>query len=285
MEGDLLSYLKDGHFDGVVSLVKNKHVEKMSCRCKNGDPTPLHYACFYGTPAMIEMVASECPFDSIKLDEREQIPFHIVCSRGSKEGLEALLRPLPAKLKSMGMFKMMDKQGNTGLHLSVLHDRKDIALFLLDILDEACILHKNKAGKTACHLAATKGFAVLVQKMVKKATKVVDDVDRDGRTPLICCVMEDHANTADLLVRLGCDTKIQDRQGNDARKWAEMLELDDCINAIEQKRSLVVESPAKRKMGHKGTQALSDSPVGSPKMLEAGSDVRWINFDISVSEL
>lgn len=121
----------------------------------------------------------------------------------------------------------------TLLHCSAMHGAEDSLRWLLrrprlkKVVDK-----KDRAGRTAMHLAAALGFDGCVHLLVEAAA-ALDRQDETRSTPLTLAVRFDWLSTARLLLEAGADPLVEDQQGCNALDWAKKgSEIADLMSAF-----------------------------------------------------
>ncbi|RUS69173.1 hypothetical protein EGW08_023067 [Elysia chlorotica] len=80
-----------------------------------------------------------------------------------------------------------DNEGNTPLHHACFHNREDIALLLLDKIDDSITINiANSELRTPLHIAARNGLVPVVQDLIGKGGSVLA-LDDNGYTPALSC--------------------------------------------------------------------------------------------------
>jgi len=82
----------------------------------------------------------------------------------------------------------VDIKGNSALHLALLNEHENCALFILDKIDLGSNLvnFQNSQGQTPLHLAASKGFLTCVEILLSKGADIWIKNKRQ-HTPLVSC--------------------------------------------------------------------------------------------------
>jgi ankyrin repeat protein len=98
---------------------------------------------------------------------------------------------------------LVDKSGNSALHLALLNGNENCALLLLDHLEErsasGLINIRNRAEQTPLHLAASRGFVTCVEILLSKGADLWIK-DKRSLTPILACAKSQQ--TADCLEML-----------------------------------------------------------------------------------
>ena len=90
----------------------------------------------------------------------------------------------------------VEARGNTALHLALLNEHENCALFILDHADHGVMTQQhapatlvnmaNESGQTALHLAAANGYLTCVEILLSKGADIWLR-DSKGKTPLLYC--------------------------------------------------------------------------------------------------
>ena len=85
-----------------------------------------------------------------------------------------------------------DSKDNSALHLALINEHENCALFILDKIGTNSILinYQNVNGQTPLHLAASKGFLTCVEILLSKGAHIWIKNKR-GHTPLVSCAKND----------------------------------------------------------------------------------------------
>lgn len=87
-------------------------------------------------------------------------------------------------------------------------------------------------GTTALHLAAHKGYAGVVRRLVHRRADV-NAADSHGLTPLMLAACGDHAEVADVLLRARANPKAVDTLGRTARDYAVRHQAHETLVVID----------------------------------------------------
>lgn len=200
--------------------------------------TALHIAVKKNIPKIIRLLRSKGAKEDI-LNKMNHAPIHIAVSENSKQCVKELLNSI----------NIEDNDGNTALGLAIMLKKTDIIEILLSHKN-IDLTKKNKDGKCAFHLAATKGDVETIMKILEIYPVIVDIQDNsgysalhsaaeynkldvaekliekgkaklniktiDGSTPLMLAAQGNHLSIVKLLVSEGADINAQDNDGNTA---------------------------------------------------------------------
>ncbi|XP_060569835.1 serine/threonine-protein phosphatase 6 regulatory ankyrin repeat subunit A-like [Ruditapes philippinarum] len=86
---------------------------------------------------------------------------------------------------------LADESQNTALHYACMNDHEDLALLILDKIDDQNVINKaNQDMKTALHIAAKQGLTPVVQDLIAKGASLTA-VDNKGYSPALSCAPND----------------------------------------------------------------------------------------------
>jgi ankyrin repeat protein len=172
---------------------------------------PLHVAAmnnqYYVASLLIE---ADCVLN--ERNKRGHTPFMLAAAFNSFNIMELLLKKVAIK---NDLLESIDFKGNSVLHLALLNNHENCALFILDkIENEKLINLQNKQGQTALHLAAKKGFTTVVEILLSKGANIWLQ-NKQKQTPLICCAKNEQVGEClNLMISLLMSNKLQNEQTN-----------------------------------------------------------------------
>lgn len=101
-----------------------------------------------------------------------------------------------------------------GLYSHVKHGLIGKVMAFLNVGTNPAAQVKGEEGRTALHIAASKGYLdMLLVLLYKAGTKRVDIRDNNNRTPLFYAVEKKHLSVAQFLVKAGADFRIKNTEG------------------------------------------------------------------------
>ena len=127
------------------------------------------------------------------------------------------------------------------------HASKELIQALLD--KGADVNGVNKHKKTALILAASRRKKTVVDLLLKKSPKMIDNQDADGNTALIYAAVLGFPDIVDSLLKAGAKKDIRNKDGKTALDWATINKNREIINLLD------LETAAKQKT-EKATEAL-----------------------------
>jgi len=165
-----------------------------------------------GTAALLAALLSSPAGAQFQLDMSNRSPLADAARTGDVAAVRALLANGASP-------NSVDLDSRYALILAASGDHPEIVALLakargvrLDVRD--------RAGNTAMHLAAERGYIQVAEALV--AAKMNPDLDnRSGETPLIIAARLGQLDMVILLLRAGADASRQDYTGRTALDWAE----------------------------------------------------------------
>ncbi len=79
--------------------------------------------------------------------------------------------------------KSKDENGNTALHIAIIHDQKDLFTYLVE--KDINIEEKNINGNTVMHLAAIKGYTEIIKLLIQMGANIKALNDAHERPPTL----------------------------------------------------------------------------------------------------
>ena len=127
----------------------------------NCERTPLHLACLYGHPKIVQVHKDHSHLRLIRewRDAEGNTPLQLACSGGSLGIVELLI-------KSKANAKATNKLNEMPLHIAVHHGHISIAQFLLE--NRVHIDCKTLEGHTPLHYAARENNTEMITLLVKR---------------------------------------------------------------------------------------------------------------------
>ncbi len=184
-------------------------------RNNNGD-TLLHAACVSCSCELVEEIYNILLSENVKVEEVNAIVnsvgyscLHLACEYGSLE----LTKFFIGKGCSISV---ATKDGYSSLHLSIIHNRKNIFDYLMGECDtDAVINAKTKKGETPLHIAASEIECIEYAKKIVSHPKFnsINDKDDSEETPLFNACRTGDANLVKILLNTEtrCDISVQNK--------------------------------------------------------------------------
>jgi len=211
--------------NGNKSLMKKYHSQISSIDIKEKDTgnTALHLACINGH----EKIAQSLIKYGINIDETNSEGF-VALYYAIYNGLVSTVKIL---LDHGSYMECLDKYGNSILHIACELGYLEIVKYLLEkkILNN----HKNNSYKTPLHIACQKGFLDIIRLMLYHHNDMlIDDIEGNGKTPLILACENNHLSTVKHLINSGCNIYIRDNSGKSAIYYACNINNTDMIKTL-----------------------------------------------------
>ena len=185
----------------LVQILIKDYGANPNAKDKHGN-TPLHYA---EEVDIIDMLVQGKAKTEAK-NEFHQTPLHIFAQNGQLELAKMMLR-------RGAVVDSWDHEKVTPLMRAVFENKSETAELLLAY--DASVTHKvGKDQDAVLHLAAEKGFSVVVSKILDSGPPHLVDVNirnAKNQTPLWITVLNDHPETARMLIQHGAalETEIK----------------------------------------------------------------------------
>ncbi|KAA8534034.1 hypothetical protein F0562_031551 [Nyssa sinensis] len=188
-----------------------------------------------------------------------------------------------------------DSKGWTDLHVAVAFDRTDEILRLIEVTEHGSLDCRDKEGRTALHLAASKGHERCARMLVDAGADV-DARSKDGRTALYRAAANGDRRMVEMLMELGADPTIASMdRGRSAvdvardkghKEVVEILEWGEAVlNAarrgeLKHLESLLEKDASVKYRDQYGLTALHAAAIKGHKdavmmLVEFGSDIEW----------
>lgn len=173
---------------------------------KNGN-RPLHICAMNNEyDCALLLIEVSCTLNERNI--RGHTPFMLAAAFSSFNIMEILLSD---ERESKIDLSSVDYKGNNALHLALLNNHENCALFLLDKIEpmSPMINSQNFQGQTPLHLAASKGFITVVEILLSKGADIWIKNKRQ-QTALVSCAKNDQvAECLNLMISLLVSTLSQ----------------------------------------------------------------------------
>ena len=131
-------------------------------------------------------------------------------SYACKEGLEEVITKIIEQDYSLLEAKIPPGH-YTLLHETILDKNEKSASCLMEL--GASLYAETDKGELAIHLACQQGLIKLVSDMIEIDDNLLNIKDKEGATPLMKAIGSGGDKTAEMLIELGADLKVTDKQG------------------------------------------------------------------------
>ncbi|CAF0712711.1 unnamed protein product [Brachionus calyciflorus] len=186
--------------EACVNFLIDKYNDKLNLIIELEDSNgnrPLHICAIkneYDCASLL--LESNCQINS--KNNLGQTPFMLAAFHNSFTIMELLFSDEGHKTQNLNDSKIKinhkidlsttDKDGNTALHLALLNQHENSALFILDRIESNSILInlKNKDGQTPLHLASMNGLVTVVEILLSKGADIWLKNSKN-HTPLLSC--------------------------------------------------------------------------------------------------
>lgn len=123
---------------------------------------PLHYAAHLGDVELVELLLENDKSLAYVTDEEGMSALHISAKKGHVGVMRAIITRCPDTCE------LLDKSSRTALHLAVESGKVGPVKFLLQVSEfQNLINEQDIEGNTPLHLAATRGYIIIVRLMSK----------------------------------------------------------------------------------------------------------------------
>jgi ankyrin repeat protein len=232
-----------GHLDAVQALLDADDV-KVDVRDDEYDRTPLAWAASGGYMGIVELLSRHI----VNIHSKNKFgdtPFSLSCENGNIALIKLFVEKLGVELTSRNY-----ATGETAFLRAVGTGREDIVRLLLDMDQPAEIMSdminaKAKNGRSAMHIAASKGATSVTKLLLEDHRTLPDDETGDKSTISLLAAVEARAySTVELLVTEGkANLNWTNRDGLTALKCAIENEDSEMVSLLLRFPSLDFRSP------------------------------------------
>jgi ankyrin repeat protein len=164
--------------------------------------SPLHDAVLYGEPENISDLIIKGNNVGKRTGLSKETPIHWAAKLGRLECLK-LLSNFGGSLTT----KDGSEEGNSAMHLAVIHGQEEITRWLID--NGVCVNTANNKGITPLVYATWYGYTKLVQTLVEKGANVNCQTScLNNATPLHLAVRREKQDVVRTLLKFGADPKL-----------------------------------------------------------------------------
>uniref|UniRef100_A0A182JHQ4 Histone-lysine N-methyltransferase n=1 Tax=Anopheles atroparvus TaxID=41427 RepID=A0A182JHQ4_ANOAO len=182
-----------------------------------------------------EIIISGFDIETRFRDFHDGTCLHLVSNFGSI-GMAYLII---CRAQSVDFLNILDRELRTALMCAVLGEKSDIIKLLLDCGADVTV--KGPDGMTVLHLAAKLGQQEAVRVILESARKrltardmlaFVNGVDCGSYTALVWAAENRHKETIQLLLEVGADVNICDKENNTSLHWAAMAGCSETMHLL-----------------------------------------------------
>uniref|UniRef100_A0AAG5CT98 Histone-lysine N-methyltransferase n=1 Tax=Anopheles atroparvus TaxID=41427 RepID=A0AAG5CT98_ANOAO len=182
-----------------------------------------------------EIIISGFDIETRFRDFHDGTCLHLVSNFGSI-GMAYLII---CRAQSVDFLNILDRELRTALMCAVLGEKIDIIKLLLDCGADVTV--KGPDGMTVLHLAAKLGQQEAVRVILESARKrltardmlaFVNGVDCGSYTALVWAAENRHKETIQLLLEVGADVNICDKENNTSLHWAAMAGCSETMHLL-----------------------------------------------------
>ena len=137
---------------------------------------------------------------SVPLNDGGDHLLHLACKRGDRNIVEYLVKAEQCDVE------VVNKYGNTPLHIAARHNKPAIAKFL--ITSGCCPYIRNNTGDTPLHIACQWGCTAIVEYLVKDQHSNINATNNHGNTPLHTACYAGVTEVVRVLLSKRCNTRI-----------------------------------------------------------------------------
>ncbi len=126
--------------------------------------------------------------------------------RGNPKIAEFLIKKNPA------LIDRKDKANHTALYYAILNSQEKTALLLIENQADLTLLYDGPKN-TILHMASRTEMVKVVEKLVKKSEKLLNQQNDHGEPPLFDAVRSSQTKVAGALLALGANKNIRNKKG------------------------------------------------------------------------
>jgi ankyrin repeat protein len=199
---------------------------------------PLHIATQMNDAKLLELLLDCKRTDLNGRDKEKRTALHLAAKQ--QESLP-VVKSFVGKGATIGL---VNRNGDSVLHIALAGKQRDLVNYLIDQATSADLNARDKAGRTALHVATEQGTSAVVRRLLQKGVPI-NAADAVGNTSLHVAVLYDRRKVADLLLKAGADANLVNTDGKKALALAADPKVFECLNQICRARGASDISPEK----------------------------------------
>ncbi|KAI5837829.1 ankyrin repeat-containing domain protein [Morchella snyderi] len=221
----------EGHETPIIQIAQRGG--DITVRSVADDDTLLHLAVKSGHEGVVRVLLEKGGIDITAQNRVGTTALHLAADKG----LEGCFRLLVAKARGEVQVKkaigIEDHAGWTALHFAAANNHAGIVKVLIE--KGADITYMNVREKTPLHLAAEKGFDLVVSLMMDAgfaADEAAGFFDRAGNMPLHSAAKNGHVAVVKRMLEKGVDCMTTTKAGATALHWAAKMGHEDVVAVL-----------------------------------------------------
>uniref|UniRef100_A0A8C1UV52 Euchromatic histone-lysine N-methyltransferase 1a n=1 Tax=Cyprinus carpio TaxID=7962 RepID=A0A8C1UV52_CYPCA len=192
-------------------------------------PKQLYFSAKRGELQRILHMLVEGVDPNLRMDsEKRKTPLHCAAEEGHKEICHILLQ-------AGANLDICDAEQRTPLMYACENNHLETVKYLLKA--GASTGHKDMRGSTCLHLAARGGHTGVLQYLVSMPSIDINCKDDGGWAPLTWATENKNLEQVKMLISVGADVQIRDKEENVCLHWAAFSGCDEITQLLLDKRS------------------------------------------------
>ncbi|MCP4160315.1 MAG: hypothetical protein GY760_09600 [Deltaproteobacteria bacterium] len=274
----------------------------------NNQYSSLHYASYFNSETIMEMLLKHCKNVNIKGPEGITA-LHLSSDQGNDRMISLLInygaltsiknnygvtplqgaayhghfKAVQVLLLNKANVNTLDNNKSSSLHWAVFtnkikkpENRIKIVRLLIEYGAKKNL--KNSNLTTPLHYAAVNGYNKVVHHLIQKKAHI-NSKDKDGRTPLIGAISTNKIATAKLIINMGASLKMKDNMNNTALHFAANFTNDVGLVNLLINRGVPI-----NKKNKNGSTALHFAVQNNLKitkyLIKKGADINALDIDM-----